>query len=124
VIQTTASFEERVRLAFVPTPRAVLGLVDDLLELAREQPLSLTFRSGMCVVSPAGEASNTVEVPLPKSVFRAVLARVAVLCNEQRPDSVSPYGGTGEVCVGPDPRTTLRVAFTNTPEEQRLELNG
>ena len=90
MIQATASFEERVRLVFAHSPRAVLGLVDDLLELGRDQPLSLVFRDGTCVVIPAGDASNAVEVPLPKSAFRAVLARVAVLCNEQRPNSVSP----------------------------------
>ncbi len=124
MIQTTASFEERVRLAFLPTPRAVLGLVDDLLELCREQPLSLIFRDGKCFVSSAADANSSVEVPMLRSAFRAVLARVAVLCNEQRPDSVSPYGGTGDVCVGNDSRTTLRVVFTNTPEEQRLEVTG
>lgn len=123
MIDTRASFEERVRLAFVPTPRAVLGLVDDLLELGREQSLSLTFRDGTCFVTPVGDASNAVEVPLPKSVFRAVLARVAALCNEQRPNSVSLSGGTGEVRVGTDSRTTLRVAFTNTPGDQRLQVN-
>jgi hypothetical protein len=123
MIDTRASFEERVRLSFVPTPRAVLGLVDDLLELGREQPLSLTFRDGTCFVTPVGDASNAVEVPLPKSVFRAVLARVAALCNEQRPNSVSLSGGTGEVRVGTDSRTTLRVAFTNTPGDQRLQVN-
>ncbi|MBA4188139.1 MAG: hypothetical protein C0467_08990 [Planctomycetaceae bacterium] len=124
MIQTTASFEERVRLAFAPTPRAVLGLVDDLLELCREQPLSLIFRDGKCFVSPAGDVNNSVEVPLPRSAFRAVLARIAALCNELRPNSVSPYGGAGEVCVGNDSRITLRVVFTNTPEEQRLEVTG
>jgi len=124
MIQSTASFVERVRLVFTPTPLAVLGLVDDLLELCREQPLSVNFRDGKCFVSPAGDVTNSVEVPLPRSAFRAVLARVAALCNETRPNSVSPYGGAGEVCVGNDSRTTLRVDFTNTPDEQRLEVTG
>ncbi len=124
MIQTTASFEERVRLAFSPTPRAVLGLVDDLLELCREQPLAVSFRDGKCFVSFAADGNKQSEVPLPRSAFRAVLARIAALCNEQRPNSVSPYGGAGEVCVGNDSRTTLRVVFTNTPEEQRLDVTG
>src|SRR5208282_5382429 len=59
---------------------------------------------------------------LRKSVFRAILARVAVLCNERSPNSVSPYGGQGEVSVGADPAMTFRVEFANTPDEQRLEL--
>jgi hypothetical protein len=38
------------------------------------------------------------------------------------PDSVSPYGGTGELTVPGDPPTTTRVVFVNTPDEQRVEL--
>jgi hypothetical protein len=123
MIQTTASFADRVRLVFTPTPRAVLGLVDDLLELCREQPLSLIYREGKCLVRPVGDENTLVEVALPQSAFRAVLARVATLCNKQRPNSVTPYGGAGEVYTGNDSRT-FRVVFTNTPEEQRLEVTG
>jgi hypothetical protein len=50
------------------------------------------------------------------------LARVAVLCNQRTPNSVSPYGGQGELLIGPEPTTTMRVAFVNTPDEQSLEL--
>jgi hypothetical protein len=63
-----------------------------------------------------------VQVPLRKSVFRAILARVAVLCNERHPNSVSPYGGTGKVTVGSTPAAEVHVHFLNTPEEQSLEL--
>src|SRR5262249_56235813 len=63
------------------------------------------------------------EVSVPKSVFRAILARVAALCNEHAPNSVSPYGGEGEISVGTNPPTLFRVAFTNTPGEQRLEVS-
>lgn len=124
MIQATASFADRVRVAFSPSPRAVLGLVDDLLELCREQPLSVAFRDGKCLVSSTGGGGNSVEVPLPRSAFRAVLARVAAMCNEHRPDSVSPYGGTGEVRVETGVPVTFRVVFANTPEDQLLEVTG
>ena len=56
------------------------------------------------------------------------MARVAALCNEQRPGSVTPYRGEGEVVV-PRPDSpncaspsTCHVSFMNTPAEQRLEV--
>jgi hypothetical protein len=69
----------------------------------------------------AGNA-DTVEAPLRKSVVRSALARVGALCNEQRPNSVSLYGGHGELSVRSDPATVLQVAFANTPDIQYLEL--
>jgi hypothetical protein len=45
-----------------------------------------------------------------------------VLCNEQRPNSVSLYGGRGELSIHRKPAALLRVAFANTPDEQYLEL--
>ena len=59
---------------------------------------------------------------MPKSVFRAALARIATLCNERNPNSVSPYGGAGELTVDAGPPLVIRVQFVNTPDEQSLEL--
>jgi hypothetical protein len=47
---------------------------------------------------------------------------MAVLCNERTPNSVSAHGGEGELSVCTNPPTVFRVAFTNTPGEQRLEI--
>jgi hypothetical protein len=114
---------ERVRRALEPARGGIVGLVDDLLGLCREQGLHLDWRADRCRVHPLGvRPEESTEIPLPKSVFRAVLARVAALCNERIPDSVSPYGGEGELSVGTDPPTVFRVAFINTPGEQRLEV--
>jgi hypothetical protein len=61
-------------------------------------------------------------------VFRAALARVAALCNEQHPGSVTPYRGESEVVVPPPPSpncsppSTCHVSFLNTPSEQHLEM--
>ena len=117
------SLSERVRRAFEPTRGGVVGLVDDLLALCREQGLHLDWQADRCRVRPLGAGPEvSTEIPLPKSVFRAILARMAVLCNERIPDSVSPYGGEGELSAGSDPPTIFRVAFTNTPGEQILEI--
>ena len=67
-----------------------------------------------------GGSAGRIEVPLQKSVLRAVLARVAVLCNERKPNSVSPYGGQGEMSVDADPATAIRVTFVNTPDRTEL----
>jgi hypothetical protein len=116
-------FPDRLQRAFVPTQRGLAGLVDDLLGLCQEQGIQLDWRANRCRVRSLGaEPQESTEIPLPKSVFRAILARLAALCNERIPGSVSPYGGEGELSVGTNPRTVLRVAFTNTPGEQELEL--
>jgi hypothetical protein len=103
--------------------QGIVGLVDDLLRLCRERGLHLDWQADCCRVRPlAGGSEEVIESPLRKSVFRAILARVAVLCNERTPPSVSPYGGQGELTAGDNPATIFRVNFTNTPGEQRLEL--
>lgn len=122
-------FAERVQSAFKPTPRGVVGLVDDLLSLCRVHQLLMSFRDGRCSVRRLGpDAHDALEVPLPKSVFRAVLARIAALCNERAPSSVTPYRGEGGLVVptpaAPNgaPPSTCSVSFTNTPSEQQLEM--
>jgi len=119
-----ASRLDRLRRAFTNPDRGVLGLVDELLAVSVEQALRLTWRAGRCQVRFLdGASSDRVEVPMPKSAVRAVLARVAALCNERNPQSVSPHGGEGEVAIGPDPAATIRVSFVNTPESQQLALS-
>lgn len=114
--------------ALVHPTRGVIGLVDDLLAMCREQGLQLDWQAHRCRVrSCGGDWEELLDVPLMdnprrKSVFRAILARVAALCNEQTPNSVSPYGGQGELTLGGIPPAVVRVTFANTPEEQKLEL--
>jgi len=59
---------------------------------------------------------------MPSQYFRMFLARVAAMCNEYTPDSVSPYGGEGVLVTGGEPSAIFRVSFTNTPDSQRLEI--
>lgn len=65
-----------------------------------------------------------VRVPLPKSVFRAVLARLAALCNEQKAGAVSPYGGLGQIVIGTEPSKVVSVSFTNTTAEQTVVIRS
>jgi hypothetical protein len=98
-------------------------LVEDLLAVCLEHGLQLDWQADRCRVRPpGGDWEELMGVPLRKSVFRAILARVAALCNEQAPHSVSPYGGQGELSVGASPTAVFHVAFVNTPEAQKLEL--
>jgi hypothetical protein len=114
---------DRLHHALTTPTGGVLGLVDELLAVAREHGLQLDWKADHCRVQfREGSPSDSIEVPLRKSVVRAVLARIAVLCNQRKPNSTSPYGGQGELFVGADPTTTIRVVFVNTPDEQSLEL--
>jgi hypothetical protein len=122
-MSSQSTFPERLLKVFQPTSLGVVGLVDDLLSLCRERELQLDWQSQRCLVRTLGSGpQESMELPLQKSVFRAILARMAVLCNEQIPNSVSPYGGEGQVIVASDSRMVFRVVFTNTPSSQSLGI--
>jgi hypothetical protein len=91
--------------------------------LGAEYGLEIDQSADNCRVrSLIPEPEESVVVPLPKPVFRAVLARLAALCNERNPGSASPYGGEAEIPVDLVTRVLCRVAFTNTPSTQRMRL--
>jgi hypothetical protein len=114
---------DRLRAAFLPDGRGVVGVVSELLALCSEQGLRLEWHAGHCRVCPLTNGQEVpTDVSLPRSAFRAILARVAALCNERSPGSVSPYGGEGEIGLGDDVPGLVQVRFTNTPAEQRLEM--
>lgn len=111
------------RSALEHPTRGVVGLVDDLLRLCQEQRLQLDWQADGCRVrSLARGWEEVIDRPLRKSVFRAILARLAALCNERSPNSVSPYGGQGNLSAGANSATLFRVSFTNTPDQQWFQL--
>src|SRR5262249_12559212 len=119
----SSSLAERLRQVLTTPSHGVLGLVDDLLAMSCEQAIRLDWQAGRCHVSiMESDAPDQIEVPVQKPAIRAALARLAALCNEQMPNSVSPYSGQGEVRVDADPAKLIRITFVNTPEEQRVEL--
>jgi hypothetical protein len=116
-------FAERLQRAFEFHSRGVVGLADDLLGLCRERNLQLDWQANRCQVRMLGAGpQEATHVSISKSVYRAVLARIAALCNERRPHSVSPYGGEGELMIHANPAAVFRVSFVNCPTEQRLKV--
>ena len=101
----------------------VVRLVNELLRACPEPGIRLDWHADRCRVrSLSGEWEEVVVGPIRKSVFRAMLARIAALCNEQKPDSVSAYGGQGEVAAASDSTATFKVSFANTVDDQWLSL--
>jgi|SRR6516162_547466 hypothetical protein len=101
----------------------VVHLVDNLLAVCRDEGLCVEWQNKhLSARSIDRNWSESLKVSIPDSVFRAILARVAVLCNAQKPGSVTPYGGTTDLVLDSDSQTALSVAFVNTASEQRLDL--
>lgn len=122
-MSTTSHYSEAVRRILLNPTRGIAGLVDELLAVCREQALRLDWEAGrLCIRSQSGDREESIDAPVRQSVFRAILARIAALCNERIPNSVSPYGGRGEISAGENPLTSITVTFCNTPAEQKLEL--
>lgn len=121
-MNSTLHFPTSLRCAFETPNRGVTDLVDDLLQLCPEQGLLVEFDADRCLVRSLTGNSEVIDSPLRKSVFRALLARLAALCNQWIPDSVSPYGGKAYLQVRSDPVRLFQVSFANTPSEQWLTL--
>ncbi len=122
-MNTTSQLSEAFCNTLANPGRGVVGLVDDLLRLCQEKGLQLDWQADCFRIRVlANGLDEIIDKPLRKSVFRAILAHLAALCNERSPNSVSPYGGQGELSVGANPAAVFRVSFANTPDEQWLKL--
>lgn len=114
---------ERLRRYLLAPTQGVLGLVEELLAIARQEEVRLDATGDRFQIHLSCDGQvETIDTPLRRSVVRASLARVAVLCNEHRPNAVSPYGGEGELPATAPAGPGIRVSFVNTLDEQRLEL--
>src|SRR5262249_6832793 len=97
-MKTTAHLLEIIRGVLTSPSPGIVGIVDDLLVVCLDHSLELEWQTDHCRFRPlGGDWESLTDVALRKSVFRALLARVAALCNERCPNSVSPYGGQGEL---------------------------
>ena len=122
-MNATSANLNALRHAILQPANGVVGVVGDVLALCKEHGLNLDWQAEKCrVFSVDGYQEEVIDLPLRKSVFRAILARVATLCSEQVPESFSPYSGHGDLTVGSDSTKTIRVAWVNTLAEQRLRL--
>ena len=113
--------ESLSRIILHPTG-GVVQLVDELLAVCRVDGLRIEWENKLCRVR-SGHSNESFELSVPNSAFRAILARIAAICNARKPGSVSPYGGRAELSLDSDPRTVFTVAFVNTASEQRLEID-
>lgn len=114
-MKTTSKTAEAIREVIEHPRNGVVGIVDELLRLCPEQGLRLDWQADGCRIHcRTGVSEETIDVPLRKSVFRAMLARIAALCNERIPNSVSPYGGIGELTTTDASEAVIRVSFTNS----------
>ena len=122
-MSTTSELSGMLQQAFESPTRGVVGLVDDLLRNCPTNGLQLDWHVDSCRIRFLGNGAEELIIrSLRRSIFRAVLARVAALCNERNPNSVSPYGGQGELSIANDYPQTVKVIFTNTTVEQKLVL--
>src|SRR5258708_21002776 len=121
---SAASHVSEVFRQVLATPtRGVVGLVDDLLTLCQQHDLQVEWQGERCHIrSRRDDWEEWISVPLRKSVFRSILARIAALCNERTPNAVSPYGGQCELLASGKSAALFKHTFPNTPAEQRVEL--
>ncbi len=119
---SSETIQERLQRAFRPTRRGVVGLTEQLLGACVGGEAEFERVGDRCV-SRWTEGGDTQEAPVPlaPAAFRTILARVATLCNERSPGSVSPYGGEGELVVG---AAKVFVKFVNTAQAQKLEVKS
>ena len=66
-----SSLSERLSRALATPVRGVLGLVDELLQVSREQDVRLGWQEGRCHIDIAkAEPSDCIDAPMQKSVIR------------------------------------------------------
>jgi hypothetical protein len=119
---STSTISSTILQIILQPSGGIKGLVDELLAACRNDRVELQWHDGRCEIRSLDASwSDEVEAPVRNSVFRAVLARVAALCNERNPGSVSPYGGEAEFPFG-EPPESVRVAFVNTAAKQSLSV--
>lgn len=122
-MNTASQLSRTIQDILAQPAEGIAGMVDGLLAACPKNGLQIEWQADhFCFRSLDGDREEWTEVPLRKSVFRAILARLAVLCNEQTPYAISPYGGRCELSASGDSRARLRITFSNTPDEQKLEL--
>ena len=150
--QTTSQSIDLLREVLAHPARGIAGLVEELLLVCARHDLELDWRPEcLRVRSRGGDWEELSGTSVRPSVFRAILARVAVLCNEFKhsdfePEPVSPYGVDGDCLAtlaisAPDSMACLldgsnsarssagvespiefNIQFSNTPARQSLKL--
>ena len=121
---TRMALVERVKYAITHPSHGLVGLVDELLVSCLEIGLEMEWQAKGCRARFYFDDDSELHLNLPlrKSVLRAIIARVAELCQQQSRQSVSHYEGQTELTIPGDPERRLHVAYVNTPDVQQLKL--
>jgi len=125
----TQASSDRLQQIFVAPTNGVVGIVDDLMAICGHAGLQIEWRDEHCLIRPlGGQIPAPLQIPARKSVFRAILARVAYLSDRFRTvgqGGVSPYGGecwfwsSGTFERG----LYFHAIFINTAAQQQLTLH-
>lgn len=116
--QLTESFQAALR-----TTGGLVEVVDAVLRVCHQERLHIRWHPDCCQISSlSGSLEDEIAKPLPISQFRAVLARIAAICNEHLPGCVTPYGGHAYLPLESDRKMLVRVIFANTADEQLLDI--
>jgi len=118
---TTSYLDELQALLLQPT-RSIIEIVDRLLSISLEHHLQIDWRENTLRVHQGDGDWEQLKVSIRKSIFRAILARLATLANESTPNSVSLYEGRGKVSVSDHPDLLIHFSFSNSLGDQWLEL--
>jgi hypothetical protein len=121
-VKSATELVEVLQNAIEQPNNGVVGLANDLLRLCPESGMRLDWCNDCCRIRFVG-TNDAIDVPIRKSAFRALLARISALCNDKSEHAVSPYGGQGELTSAADQSRIIRASFVNTPGEQWLQLD-
>lgn len=104
-------------------PGGVVAFVDVLVRAALHASLEVQWKDGHVLLRHIDAVpSEDAVLSISKAAVRAALARVAVLCNEGRAESASPYRGVGTIFVDGNSQG-IDIQFENTADCVRLELS-
>lgn len=118
MIRTETLLESLTELFAQPGPHGVADLADNLLQICVEHGIRINIKKDLCSIEDTSGILKDVKHRLPLSAFRALLARMAGMCDSE----VSPYGGTGRIQQLDDHE--VEITFKNTPSEQFVDLQA
>lgn len=113
---------QRINETVERSPTIVDGVMELLLRLSDEWVIELWWCDNRCMARSANSLQSVdSNIEIPRSVFRAILARVAVLCSLADNTPCSPYQGAGRIDL-PTEGFAVEVSYSNRSAEQWIKL--
>jgi hypothetical protein len=98
-----------------------VAIVDGILKIACKFPLKFEWAEDRCQLQILNSDQQT-KMPIRKSTFRAIIARVATIASEKSFLAFNPSVGDENFSIGADVDIGLAARFENSPDRQMLEL--